>query len=175
MALIGYARVSTAEQNLDLQRSARMNLRRLFAAFIPLVVSLLVGCAAGPRQVYPGTRLSVDQEAKISTDSEQAHGAVAPGFDRKIYLVSINGQRLTDTKAALGGQMNPYPTEAYVLPGRQELQVKYVYMNRFADGRLWFEAQAGKEYRVRYRIDGYAIVFWVEDLAQGTPVGGLLE
>ncbi|MCK6376463.1 MAG: hypothetical protein L6Q65_16170 [Zoogloea sp.] len=140
-----------------------------------MLLLLLVGCAAQPRQLYPGERLSPEKEARVSTDSEDVYGAIAPGFDRKIYLVRINGESLSDTKALLGGQLHPYPTEAYVLPGRQELDVRYVHLNQYADGRVWFDAQAGKVYRVRYRISGYGVVFWVEDTAQGVPVGGLLE
>ncbi|HMX10331.1 MAG TPA: hypothetical protein PKE61_05410 [Burkholderiaceae bacterium] len=139
------------------------------------LVTLLVACAAEPRQVYSGARLSADKEVRITTESEKAYGAVAPGFDRKIYLVKINGQSLSDSKALIGGQMNPYPTEAYVLPGRNELDIKYVHLNSLAEGRLWFDGEAGKEYRVRSRIDGYKIFFWVEDVVAGKVVGGIRE
>ncbi|MBL8434823.1 MAG: hypothetical protein JNL99_07785 [Zoogloea sp.] len=152
-----------------------MSWTRLINALLLPILLLLVGCAAQPRQVYPGTRLSPDREARISTDSQHKYGAVAPGFDRKIYLTKINGESLSDMKAVLGGQMHPYPTEAYVLPGRQELDVRYVHMNGYADGQLWFDAQAGKEYLVRYRINGYSVLFWVEDVEQGAQVGGFRE
>lgn len=155
--------------------SERMSRTRLLNALLLPILLLLVGCAAQPRQVYPGTRLSPDREARISTDSQSKYGAIAPGFDRKIYLTKINGESLSDMKAVFGGQMHPYPTEAYVLPGRQELDVRYVHMNGYADGQLWFDAQAGKEYRVRYRINAYSVLFWVEDVEQGAQVGGFRE
>jgi hypothetical protein len=84
-----------------------MSRTRLLNALLLPILLLLVGCAAQPRQVYPGTRLSPDREARISTDSQSKYGAIAPGFDRKIYLTKINGESLSDMKAVFGGQMHP--------------------------------------------------------------------
>jgi hypothetical protein len=152
-----------------------MKMSRLKVVITSVAAVLLAACAAEPRQIYSGARLSPEKEVRITTESEQSHGALAPGFDRKIYLVKINGQSLTDGKALIGGQMDPYPIEAYALPGRIDLDIRYRYLNRAADGKLWFDGEAGKEYRVRYRIDGYKLLLWVEDVTSGKPVGGVRE
>lgn len=131
---------------------------------------LLVGCTTEPMQVYSEARLSPDSEVRVSTDPERAHGAPAPDVDRKVYLVKTDGQSLTDAKAVI--RRNPCPTEAHVLPGRHELDIRYMYRNMQTDGRLWFDGEAGREYRVRNQIDGYRFRFWIEDVAAGAVVGG---
>ena len=42
-----------------------------------------------------------------------------------------------------------------------------------ATGTLWLDAEAGKSYIVRKRVEGYGVRFWVEDTATGQTVGGI--
>lgn len=67
----------------------------------------------------------------------------------------------------------PYAEMAYVKPGRHYLNLRYTYGPTFADGRVWFDAEAGKTYIIHRKATGYQIAFWMEELGTGKVVGGI--
>ena len=67
----------------------------------------------------------------------------------------------------------PYAEYAWVTPGRHYLDLHYTYMNSFAWGQVWFDAEAGKTYVIRKQITGYSVRFWVEEEETGKLAGGI--
>jgi hypothetical protein len=58
-------------------------------------------------------------------------------------------------------------------PGRHIISVQIYLNTSSATGRLWLEAEAGKSYIVRKRIEGYGVYFWIEETDTGRVVGGV--
>jgi hypothetical protein len=59
-----------------------------------------------------------------------------------------------------------------LLPGRHIISVEFSLNNSSTTGRLWLDAEAGKSYIVRKRIEGYGVHFWIEETDTGRIVGG---
>ena len=111
------------------------------------------------------------RSAKIECDSEHSHGILI-GLDQKVFIAAIDGKSsftlsglLTDTAA--------YSEIAYIKPGRHYVDIKYTHLGSFADGKVWFDAEAAGSYIIRQRIKGYGVLFWVEDQNTHKIVGGI--
>jgi hypothetical protein len=127
----------------------------------------LLGCATTPPyKAYQGEKKLSDL-AVIQCDSERAHG-MWRGLDRAVWITKI------DAKATLKPSslhLHP-PEEAWVESGRHYLEVRYTDHGGHADGKLWLDAEAGKTYIVRKKIEGYGVRFWIEEKESGKVVGG---
>ena len=132
------------------------------------VVASLTGCATTPPfKAYQGER-RLSEISVIRCDSEHAHG-MWRGLDEAVWITNIDGKTTLKTLS-----VHP-PEEAWVEPGRRYLEVRYTHRGGSAEGKLWLEAQPGKTYIVRKKIEGYGVRFWIEDKETGKVVSGRAE
>jgi hypothetical protein len=136
-----------------------------------LAVALLVFVLPGPGPA-------------VAAESNDATGHVAPRtFARITGYTGVPGKlfspkqrvlitHIDDTKVPgpriFSGESNPQD----LLPGRHIITVAIDVENMHATGRLWLDAQEGKSYIVRKRIQGYGVRFWIEETDTGKMVGG---
>jgi hypothetical protein len=65
-------------------------------------------------------------------------------------------------------------SEVKLTPGKHVIRAQAFLGGYYADCHLWFVAEAGGCYEVRYQLpDQLHITFWIVDTATGRPVGGV--
>jgi hypothetical protein len=136
-----------------------------------LICLAVCGCTAPRTYVQAHASRQDGKAAKVACDSSHAH-KVLNGLDQKVFIAAVDGK----STFTLGGALTdtaPYAESAYVTPGRHYLDLEYTYLNSFAWGKVWFDAEGGGSYMIRHKASGYELFFWVEDLATGKAVGGI--
>lgn len=134
----------------------------------------VIGCAAlliscGTTQPYrvPGTDEST-ATIRVYTESDRNHTVFA-GLDQRLYIKAID-EKSTVNQLCI---QNCAPTEAFVTPGRHNLDLMYAVGNTYANGSIYFDAELGKTYFVRRQTNGYGVRFWVEEVETKKVVGGI--
>lgn len=113
------------------------------------------------------TSMAGTGKAKIKTESDHNH-TLFPGLDQRVYIANLDGRSLYRLSTT-----TDYPEAMLVDPGRHTITVRYNYYNGYAFGRIWWDAEKEHEYIVRRELSGYAVRFWIEDVATHRPVGGI--
>lgn len=131
----------------------------------------LYGCASPRIYTQEGLSLERDNPAKIACDSERNH-KVLLGLNRKLYITAIDGES-TLTWSSTFSDVRPYAEAAYLKPGRHYLDLVFTFLNSDAHGTVWFDAEAGGSYLVRWKMSGYGVSTWVEDLNTHKVIGGV--
>lgn len=146
----------------------RTNMR--FAA----IACALLCAACGPKppfQAYPGPQLPPDQHAQIAGMVETDH-KVLSGLNEVMMITCVDGVS-TRKGPHLAGR-HPYPTVAFVTPGRHYVGVMWGVMNTFATGALWLDAEAGRTYRINRAAQREGVRIWLTDATTGSVVGGIV-
>jgi len=137
-----------------------------------LVLCLLcAGCASPWAFVAPDAKAASDPLVTVTCDSERTH-TILTNLNPRVVITEVDGRFTYSPLRIFVGQRD-YPEIAQLRPGRHNLDLRYVHNNTYADGSLWFDAEAGKTYRVRFKLEGYGVSFWVEEEGTGKAVGGI--
>ena len=136
-----------------------------------LLSAVLCGCASPRTFVQPAAAVDRDKSALVTCESEHGH-TVLQGLNQKVFIAAIDNKS-TFTMNGFLTDTAPYAESAYVTPGRHYLTLQYNHMNVYARAIVWFDANAGESYLVRRRIEGYSVMFWVEEANTGKIVGGI--
>jgi hypothetical protein len=131
----------------------------------------LCGCASPRTYTQPGASGEHGRSAKVICESDHTH-SILQGLNQKVFIAAIDGKTTSTLTGALT-DTEPFAEIAYVTPGRHYLDLKYSHLNHFAWGKVWFDAEAGGNYIVRRKIEGYSVMLWVQDQQSGKPVGGI--
>ncbi len=164
---------------LKLSSSTTHNVLSLFS----VAILLLSGCAT--TQTYSqGSATSKTDLITLTCDSE-TNLKLFPGANRTVTITKLDGKNVgSSVSELLFGAAGHAPgiDLAYVIAGRHELVLHWRSMNTYANMALWFNAEAGKSYAVRWKsfkgrnfLDPGSTDFWIEEVATGKHVGGVLE
>lgn len=138
-------------------------MHKITASILSILVS---GCAS---TAYVDRDVDVNDFrsfSKITTDSEISHD-VLRGLNAYVVITHLDGRSLYQPFS-----VPDYPLEINVAPGRHEMKIRFTRYNSFAAGCVEFESEAGTNYVIKKRIEGYRIRFWIEE-AGGRTVGAL--
>lgn len=136
--------------------------------FLVLVLAaLLAGCATTRAPAYrdplaPPMR-STDY-ATLRTEGGSARGLMA-GLQPNTYLLEIDDRELgacTGFFQSLGGPNVCLPQEAYLLPGRHKIWLRWQQNDRLQSAQLDLAVEARATYQVRHEVVGRTGRFWVE-------------
>ncbi|MFL6604790.1 MAG: hypothetical protein ACJ8R9_26125 [Steroidobacteraceae bacterium] len=90
------------------------------------------------------------------------------GPDQRVIITRV------DHKKVRGTGLFSYKSNTETLsPGRHTIGVQLQVSALSANGRLWLDAEPGKAYIVRKRVEGYGVRFWIEEVDTGRVVGGM--
>ncbi|KNC68045.1 hypothetical protein [Pseudoalteromonas ardens] len=131
-----------------------------------LCLLLVAGCSSTHTQ--QGVDLTKEGSfITISTDSEK-NNRILTGLDKRIVITSLNDKSLFRV-----GWDSHYPDVVHVKDGVQTIEVRFNYKNSYANGCVWVDAKFGENYIIKQAMDGYSIIFWVENTQTGEKVGGI--
>jgi hypothetical protein len=112
-----------------------------------------------------------------------------PGMNQTIVITRLDEKHFTSLAGALFLPNGNFSRdqgidEVYVKPGRHELFLHWRHGDIYATSRLWFIAETGKSYAVRWKknddgsfwgTDLGTTSIWIEEVETGKHVGGILE
>jgi hypothetical protein len=127
----------------------------LSSVVVTLSVLLSSGCSDG----YQQPRLPDTDVARVRIT------------DRRMYLRRIDGRAISTVDQLLR-QGPEGPTGVKLLPGRHAIELRYAGEQGHAEGRVTWVAVGGHCYLIKCSLHGYALVFWVEDVATREIVDG---
>jgi hypothetical protein len=143
-------------------------------SLLAIVCLALCGCTTPRTYTQPGA-VHGGMSSEITVPAADTN-AILHKFENRVFIMSID-DKSTATLWGFLTDNEPYAEIACVRPGRHHLNLKYKSADPtfgfFAFGRVWFDAEAGKNYFVRDRIKGYTVEFWMEESETGKVVGGL--
>jgi hypothetical protein len=115
-------------------------------------------------------RLNLEQVARVICETSSRRLLVAARDDaEQLKITAVDAQSLHSYWDGLfnGGA---YPSAVRIMPGTHVLQVQYQDAVFYGDGELKLDAEAGKTYKVRQKVLGLSVQFWLED-SDGRQVG----
>jgi|GEM_PF-3335451 len=130
---------------------------------------LAAGCTAPPVRAYKGPERPACDIATLRGELETKHKFLV-GINKRVQILKVDKKTTYNILDAL---VNAPPKTVQLLPGKHDVFLKFEQYDRFAYGKVWFIALAGRSYRVKSETRGYGVCFWIEDEATGLPVGGI--
>ena len=144
-------------------------------SLLTIVCLALCGCTAPRTYTQPGA-VPGGISSEI-TSPNVITNSILDRLDIRVLIESVDGKSTATFWGFLTDSM-PYAEAACVKPGRHYLGLRYDPrgLGGFQShvlGRVWFDAEAGKNYFVRGGVVGDVVEFWMEDGETGRVVGGL--
>ena len=143
----------------------RTKIRIFLVIFSTILMSSCV--SKGEVSAKSVVSLSGTGKARITGDTERAHGMLR-GFDQQVGITSLDGKSLFRM-----GWDTDFPESLIITPGKHVIGVRYMYMNAYANGTIWLDAESEKSYIIRKQPHNYSVSFWVEETDTGKRVGGI--
>lgn len=140
----------------------------LIKVFLISIVFTMSSCVSeGEVKAASIIPLSGTGMARITGDSERAHGLMR-NFDQQVGISSLDGKSLFRM-----GWDTDFPESLLITPGKHQIGVRYMYMNAYANGTIWLDAEAEKSYIIRKKAHNYSVSFWAEESDTGKRVGSV--
>jgi hypothetical protein len=119
-------------------------------------------------------RLSSEQIAQVIGETRSRRLLVAARDDAEtLTITAVDAQSLHSYRRALFDG-SAYPGAVKIMPGAHVLQVQYRDAVFYGDGELKLDAEAGKIYKLRQKVLGLSVWFWLED-GDGNKMGATVS
>jgi hypothetical protein len=120
------------------------------------IISTFIACRTAPLDKADKGEKKVPDFAQIQCDSAGQTLGIKTIDDEEVFSSS--------------GLHKSFPKEFRVQPGRHSIELVFSAGNASGEGKLLFDAEAGKTYTVHWKVEGYDVIFWMEDKESGQVV-----
>ena len=134
--------------------------------YILLPIFLLLAACSSRTFIQEG--INIDSTSSYSTlVTKVDHKDTSIQIADNIYITTLNGKSLRNPLA-----QPAWPDKVLMKPGLNSFHIQNKKLLTYANYCLWVDSKAGEFYIIKKEQHGNRVAFWLENLNNGTAVGG---